>query len=137
MKVSGLPLLLRETALTVDESAIRRYAEMTDDFNPIHIDPEFATKSEMGGIIAHGTLSFNLICQSLTATLGVLALEKIEVDVRFRRPVRVGQRVCAGGIRKDDGYEVWVKDEEGHAVIEGVARFRDAAADREIDRSPT
>jgi acyl dehydratase len=54
----------------VDRAAIRLYAEITDDFNPIHVDPEFAATTPMRGIIAHGMLSLNLIWQSLRATYG-------------------------------------------------------------------
>ena len=56
-----LPEILQEISLRADRQAILAYAELTGDFNPIHVDPEFAAKTPMGGVIAHGTLSLNLI----------------------------------------------------------------------------
>jgi len=115
---------LQAIALAVDEAAIQRYARITGDYNPIHVDPEFAAKTEMGGVIAHGTMSLNLIWQALEATLGRAALAGIELDVRFRRPVRPGDRVVAGGTALPDnaGWTVWVRNQRGEDVIEGVAR---------------
>lgn len=113
----ALPEVLREISLRVDLQAIRAYAELTGDFNPIHVDPEFAAKTPMGGVIAHSTLSLNLIWQSLAATL--------EADaVRFAKPVRVGDEVVAAGKRlPNGGYEVWVRNAQGDAVIDGLARL--------------
>lgn len=121
--MNELPLRLEPVKLLVDQARINLYAEMTGDYNPIHVDPEFAARSEMGGVIAHGTLSLNLIWQALESTLGENALDTIEIDVRFRRPVRLGDRVEACGEWNDDlqGYAVWVRNQGGENVIEGSA----------------
>lgn len=114
---------LESVALAVDEAAIMRYAAVTGDYNPIHVDPEFAAKTEMGGVIAHGTMSLNLIWQALERTLGRAALARIELDIRFRRPVRVGDRIEAGGTLDGSGarYAVWARNQHGENVIEGSA----------------
>jgi len=111
--------------LAVDEAAIQRFARITGDYNPIHVDAEFAAKTEMGGVIAHGTMSMNLIWQALEQSLGPDVLPRIELDVRFRRPVRPGD-VIEGGGEPDDtgsGYHVWARNQRGEAVIEGTARL--------------
>lgn len=115
---------LEPVALDVDEAAILRYARITGDYNPIHVDPVFARSTEMGGVIAHGTMSLNLVWQALERTLGQGALGAIRLDVRFRRPVRPGDRVEAGGTAEAEGgsYRVWVRNQRGEEVIEGVAR---------------
>ncbi len=121
-----LPEILQEISLRADRQAILAYAELTGDFNPIHVDPEFAAKTPMGGVIAHGTLSLNLIWQSLAATLGARALRGATLDVRFAKPVREGEEVVAGGARMGNGeagYEVWVRNPQGVNVIEGTVRL--------------
>ena len=118
---------LKEIVLLIDAEGIRRYAELTNDFNPIHVDPEFAARSEMWGVIAHGTLSLNLIWQSLAATVGVQELQHLDLQVRFKAPVRIGDRVAAGGRRTDTGYEVYVRNQHGTNVIEGSATRRQAS----------
>ena len=114
---------LEPVTLMVDEAAIQRYARITGDYNPIHVDPEFAANTEMGGVIAHGTMSLNLIWQALERTLGSAALPSIELDIRFRRPVRPGDVIEAGGTLDDGGasYTVWARNQDGVNVIEGTA----------------
>ena len=115
---------LKPVALTVDRQAILAYARITGDFNPIHVDPEFAASTPLGGVIAHGTLSLNLIWQSLAATFGSQAMRGAAIDVRFAKPVRENDRVEAGGRRSTNEpgrFDVWVKNQDGIAVIEGTA----------------
>ena len=112
---------LQPVSRCVDRSAILLYAEITDDFNPIHVDPEFARRSPMGGIIAHGMLSLNFVWQSLRATLGEDYVRAASLRIRFVRPVREGDVVTAGGQRRgDDGYDVWVRNQQGEDVIVGT-----------------
>ncbi len=37
----------------VTQAQIGRYARASGDFNPIHVDHDFAAKSQFGGTIAH------------------------------------------------------------------------------------
>ena len=119
----GAKRTLDTVALAVDMPAIRAYADITGDYNPIHVDPAFAATTPMGGVIAHGTMSLNLVWQSIQATFGAEAAAAASIDVRFAKPVRVGDRVEAGGTETDTPgrFEVWVRNQDGVAVIEGTA----------------
>jgi len=76
----------------------------------------------MGGIIAHGTLSLNLIWQALEQTLGKPVGCQYATDIRFRVPVRENDIVEAGGERiAPDTFAVWVRNQAGVTVIDGVA----------------
>lgn len=117
---------LSEKRLRVDREAIRKYAAITADNNPIHLDPAFAESTPMRGIIAHGTMSLSLIWQSLSEVCGPDQGDPIQLTVRFLRPVREGDIVIAGGALKDPRgvYEVWVRAESAtrnEIVITGVA----------------
>jgi acyl dehydratase len=127
------PLQLSECRFQVDRAAIRRYADITQDYNPIHLDPEFAARSPMGGIIAHGMLSLSLVWQSLAATFGPERMTGASLDIRFVRPVRENDWVIAGGSRiaDRDSYEVWVRAESGsrtETVIAGTATLGPVSA---------
>ena len=115
---------LQPVRLPVQRETILAYAEITGDYNPIHVDAEFAARSPMGGIIAHGTMSLNLLWQSIAATFGADAVRRTVLDVRFVRPVRIGDVVEAGGRRAAGGggsWEVWVRNAAGEPVISGTA----------------
>ena len=46
-----------EKAVEVTEARIQQFAEASDDFNPVHMDEAFASKTAYRGRIAHGLLS--------------------------------------------------------------------------------
>lgn len=117
-------LSLHPVSLTVDQAAILAYAQITDDFNPIHVDPDFAATTPMGQVIAHGMLSANLIIQAIALTFGTARASRSELDIRFARPVFAGDVVQAGGTEDAPGggrFSVWVRKQDGSAVIEGSA----------------
>lgn len=110
-----------ESSLIVDQNAILKYAEITDDFNPIHVDPAFAAKTPFGGVIAHGTMSLSLIWQSVSKTFGLEAITKAKLNIRFSKPVRVGDIVTAKGHYDQDSghYLISVETDKGLTVIKG------------------
>lgn len=119
-----MPKKLEPVSLNVTMPTIMAYAELTDDYNPIHVDREFAEKTEMKGIIAHGTMSLNLIWQSLRKSLGNEALAGTSLNIRFVRPVRENDIVTGGGIKQEGApgtYDVWVRNQKDEPVITGTA----------------
>ena len=113
---------LIESSLKVDQAAIEKYAKITNDYNPIHVDPEFAKNTPFGDVIAHGTMSLSLIWQSATKTFGKEAVARAKMDIRFSKPVRNGDTVTAGGIQSADDpnrYDVFVKTQNDDVVIKG------------------
>ncbi|HYF18367.1 MAG TPA: MaoC family dehydratase [Ramlibacter sp.] len=120
--MNDAPMQLRPVSTTVDMDAIRAYAHLTGDLNPIHLDPAFAATTAMGGVIAHGTFSLNLITQSLRLTLGEERMRGLVLDVRFVRPVRPGDELTTAGEAAGPGtYAVRVLNQRGEPVIEGTA----------------
>jgi acyl dehydratase len=84
--------------ILVDQARIDTFADVTEDHQFIHIDPEAAAKTPFGGTIAHGFLSLSLL--SRMAADAMLRPEGIRMGVnygfekvRFLAPVRSGKRV--------------------------------------------
>lgn len=136
-----LPQQLTEHRMQVDRAAIRRYADITQDYNPLHLDPEFAARTPMGGIIAHGTLSLSVLWQSLAATFGSERITDVAMDVRFVRPVRENDWVVAGGMRTaQSGYDVWVRadaNDRSEIVIAGTVTLDARAHGRSLAQHTT
>jgi 3-hydroxybutyryl-CoA dehydratase len=117
---------LPPSSLAVTADLIRSYADLTQDFNPLHLDAEFAATTPMKSVIAHGTMSIHLIWRSVAAAFGGEALSRIELDIRFVKPVRVGDTLHAGGRQhpdEDGTYEVWVRGDDGQDRISGKLRL--------------
>jgi 3-hydroxybutyryl-CoA dehydratase len=120
-KIAPPPELLW-TQLQTDAETVRRYAELTADFNPIHLDPEFAMGTPFGVPIIHGTLGLNLVVESIERTFGALPAG-VSIEVRFSRPVPVGSIIRAGGSLCDattGAYEIFVETHDGRRALEGT-----------------
>lgn len=78
----------------VTQDGIDAYAEISGDFNPLHVDPEAAAASEFGGIIAHGPIALHAFFRAATQWLGTDALPPGSVvRVTYRAPTRPGDEV--------------------------------------------
>jgi 3-hydroxybutyryl-CoA dehydratase len=79
----------------VTQNGIDAYAEISGDFNPLHVDPEAAAASEFGGIIAHGPIALHAFFRAATEWLGMDALPAgSEVKVTYRAPTRPGDEIA-------------------------------------------
>ena len=77
---------------TITAADVDSFAELTGDFNPIHVDEEFAQRTRWGGRIAHGMLVAGLVTQTLSELGGDGAVHTSQ-EVSFRAPVRIGDTV--------------------------------------------
>jgi acyl dehydratase len=77
---------------TVDITAahLDRGAELIGDFNPPHVDAEFAQASRFGGRILHGVLTSALMSAPFGNLVAGTALGYLEHNSRFLAPVRPG-----------------------------------------------
>jgi acyl dehydratase len=120
--------LLQSSPLLIEKGLLRAYAGITDDWNPLHLDEEFAAKTQLGGIIAHGTLSLNIVLRLFADCIGHKALV---LYIRFVKPVRLGDLVTGYARTTEtahDTFEVWVETNHGARVIEGTLVVPQSAA---------
>jgi acyl dehydratase len=83
--------VLSETLITQEQ--IDRYADLSGDFNPIHVDPDFGRDTEFGSTIAHGPIPLGLIFQAIESGRGSKWIGGLTLDARFVGPTRPGDRV--------------------------------------------
>lgn len=86
--------------MTIDQERINAFADVTDDHQFIHIDPEAAAKTPFGTTIAHGFLTLSLLTPlSSGASLGVkntvMGINYGCDKVRFMSPVKVNSEIRA------------------------------------------
>ena len=83
-------------AITVTESHVVSWAGLTGDFYPIHMDRDFAAKTQFGERLVHGPLVFGLAVGlvSLAGFGGDAAIAWLGVDgMRMLRPVKIGDTI--------------------------------------------
>jgi 3-hydroxybutyryl-CoA dehydratase len=112
---------------TLTEADVFAFAGITADFNPIHVNVEFAKNSFFGKRVAHGMLTASLINQTLT-NLGGLGTIHLTQTVKFMAPVFIGDTVTVASevASKDPGknrvtVKSTVTNQEGKTVLEGEA----------------
>lgn len=127
--------------LTVGQSAclkrkltqedISLFAVVSGDVNPAHMNREFAEKSFFHGVIGHGMWSGALISTVLGTILPGPGTIYLEQDMRFKKPVRVGDeitvRLSVRSKREDKPIVVFdclCQNEKGETVVEGTATVR-------------
>ena len=80
---------------TISEDDIRRMADITRDFNPVHMDEEFASRTRFKGRIAHGVFSAGLISAVLGTKLPGPGAVYLKQTLDFLYPVRAGDTLTA------------------------------------------
>ena len=85
----------------VTQAQIEKYAAAAGDFNPLHVDHEFAATSQFGGTIAHGMMIAASISEMMTTAFGEEWLRGGRMKIRFRAPVYPGETIIAFGQIKD------------------------------------
>ncbi len=90
---TDLPGIIKE----IKQERINRYAEASGDFNPIHLDEEFARNTPAGGRIAHGMLILAYVSEMMTAAFDRNWLTGGRLNVRFKIAARPGDTVTVSG----------------------------------------
>jgi acyl dehydratase len=75
--------------LTQDD--FNRFAKLSGDDNPIHVDPEFCARTRFGKTVAHGMFLYSLICRALHTHLP--GAEPISQDLMFPTPSFAGEQI--------------------------------------------
>jgi acyl dehydratase len=93
-----------ELKVTPDKYLTHRYAGASGDFNPIHIDPEFAKAVGLPGTILHGLYMMGLVARSATDVAGgdPKALKRLSVQFRGMGAPET-EIVVSGTVKSVDG----------------------------------
>jgi acyl dehydratase len=115
-----------ELKVTPDPYVTIRYAGASGDFNPIHIDEEFARKVGLPGRILHGLWTMAQVARAHTEAAG--GPEKLgRLSVQFRGLGQIGEEIAVHGTVRE------VNDEralvESEAEQGGLRIIRNASAE--------
>jgi 3-hydroxybutyryl-CoA dehydratase len=117
----------------ITQDNINLYAEVSQDYNPIHVDPEFARKTPAGGTIAHGMLLLSYVSQMMANAFGDDWISGGTLDIRFKTPARPGDTITVTskvtGIENDDAMivitsELLVLNQKQETVLTGETKVR-------------
>jgi acyl dehydratase len=116
----------------ITQEQLRRYAEASGDFNPIHLDEQAAHRVGLDSVIAHGMLSMAFLGQFVNQQIvNIPGAHLARLRVRFMDMVRLGDTLTCHGVVKsktinDDlsesvTVECWAQNQKGDKVTAGEA----------------
>ena len=114
---------------TISEHDVYAFAGLTGDFNPVHVNAEFAKDSMFKERIAHGMISAGLISAVLGTELPGIDTIYMNQELSFLSPVMYNDTLTATVecIEKDDAkhrivFKTTVVNQHGKVVTDGKAR---------------
>ena len=114
-------------SVTVTDEMVQLFAKATGDYNPIHMDEEYAKKTRFGRRIAHGMLTGGFISQVLAMKVHNEGIY-LSQNMKFMKPVFIGDtlhaEVTLTNFRHRIGvatFETNVKNQQGDFVVKGEA----------------
>lgn len=105
----------KSVTVKITEKMVQQFAEMSGDFNPIHMDEEYAKGTRFGKRIAHGMITGALISRALAMELGGGGIY-LSQTLKFLNPVFIDDEVTI------ELYVATVREEKGIASIETTAK---------------
>ncbi len=107
---------------------IELFAVVSGDVNPAHLDPAYAETDHFHGVIAHGMWGGALVSAVLGTQLPGPGTIYLGQDLRFRRPVRIGDEITTRVTLRDKRplrntciFECLLTNQRGETVITGTA----------------
>lgn len=118
-------------AITVTEAHLVNWAGLTMDFYPVHMNKEYAAKTQFGERLAHGPMIFAMAVGlvSMAGFAGDAAIAWLGVDnMRMVAPVKIGDTITVvveviekqETSKPDKGIQVWrytVKNQSDETVL--------------------
>ncbi len=123
--------------LTITADHVRKFAEISGDYNPLHFDEAFAAGTKFGRLVVQGGLTTGLLHALVAMDLPGPGTVFLSQNWKFIAPVYIGDTITAEAevvsvhaTKPVTELRVQVTRQDGSTVLEGVAwcyTFRPAA----------
>lgn len=114
--------------LTITDDMVRRFAELSGDSNPVHLDDEYAAKTRFKRRIAHGMLVSSTFSKLAGMQLPGPGTIIVSQETRYKAPCYIGDTVTAQlkivNVREDKPIikiENTIHNQNGDLLTEGEA----------------
>ncbi|WP_157618700.1 MaoC family dehydratase [Vibrio sp. HI00D65] len=112
----------------LDKQTVEGFASISEDYNPIHLDENFAKTTQFERPIVHGMLASSLISGLLASKVPGAGSIYLGQSLKFLRPIFVGETVTAKveviSVREDKPISVistQVLNANGEVAVDGEA----------------
>ena len=120
-----------EVIHTISAGDVDRFAELTGDDNPLHVDEAYAATTSFRHRVVHGMLTASFISTIIGTKLPGRGSLWYEQQIRFLSPVRIGEHIRVHAVVKQKSpsqrivvLSTIVYGDDGRKVIEGEAKVK-------------
>ncbi len=113
----------------IDESKINEFAKISGDYNPLHIDKKYATKTQFGKIVCHGMLLASFFSKLVGMHLPGKNSLYFSQTLNFQLPCFVGDKVVIEGEIIDKSQSTRIitmkttaSNNDGKCLVDGIAK---------------
>ena len=113
----------------ITEEDVETYAKLTGDYNPLHIDSEYAGKTKFGKRVVHGMLVASFISTMVGTVFPGEGALYLGQEIKFRKPVFINDiiQVKTEVTHKVDSSKMLemkttITNQRGETLITGKAR---------------
>jgi acyl dehydratase len=114
--------------MTVTPEHVRTYAELTGDYNPLHFDESFASRTKFGKLVAQGGLTTGILHALVAMDMPGPGTVFLSQNWKFTAPVFIGDTITAEAevlsvhaTKPVCQLRIVVSRGEGDVVLEGEA----------------
>ena len=115
--------------IVINKKLVEDFAKISGDFNPLHMDEQFAKKSEFGKRVCHGMLLSSFFSRLVGMYLPGKNALYFSQNLNFVEPCFIGDKIIVKGevIDKSEAtrmikIKTTIKNREGRELIQGTAQ---------------
>jgi len=116
----------RSITLTADH--VKAYAELTGDYNPLHFDAEFTSRTKFGKLVVQGGLATGLLHALVAMEMPGPGTVFLSQNWKFTAPVFIGDTITAEAevlsvhaTKPVTQLKMIIRRQDGETVLEGEA----------------
>ena len=115
-------------SLTLTKDHVKKYAELSGDYNPLHFDESFASKTKFEKLVVQGGLTTGLLHALVAMDMPGPGTVFLNQNWKFTAPVFIGDTITAEAEIKSlhdtkpvTQLKIYIKRQNGETVLEGEA----------------
>ncbi len=115
-------------SITLTPEHVKTYASLTGDYNPLHFDPAFASKTKFKSLVVQGGLTTGLLHALVATDMPGPGTVFLSQNWKFTAPVFIGDTITAvaeilsiHASKPVSQLKVLITRQTGEAVLEGEA----------------
>jgi len=121
--------LIHNFDVNIDEELTKKFANISGDFNPLHMDEQYAKETKFGKRVVHGMLLASFFSRLIGMYLPGKNALYFSQNLNFVKPCFIGDKVTVQGeiIDKSEATKIIklktsIKNQEGISLVEGTSQ---------------